>query len=204
MSVRTMVGFPGYGLNEQGEAVSLRKSGEWLPLKCTKRICLYGEYRTTVSLQKFKFCVEKGISPKSLSAGKIVITKDGEMVTKQVFQGILNKNRSLRRKALPLGERVLRLQKTIEYAECCLDYMTGKDSSRILYLFESEREMLKNTLHCNEMLADTIVATAELELLEALNTGNVTDPRRWLYKRARGILLETKSKVVKIKDYGRY
>ena len=199
-----MVGFPRYGLNEQGEAVSLRKSGEWLPLKCTKRICLYGEYTTTVTLQKFKFCVEKGISPKSLSAGKIVITKDGEMLTKQVFQGILNKDRTLRRKALPLGERVLRLQKTIDFAKCCIDYMTGKDSSRLLYLLESERERMKNTLHCNDMLGDTIVATAELELLEALNTGNVTDPCRWLYKRARGILLDTKSKVVKIKDYGRY
>lgn len=175
-----------------------------MPLKCTKSICLYGEYITTVSLQKFKFCVEKGISPKSLSAGKIVITKDGQMVTKQVFQGILNKNRPLRRKALPLEERVLRLQKTIDFAECCIDYMTGKDSSRLLYLLESERERMKNTLHCNDMLGDTIVATAELELLEALNTGNVTDPCRWLYKRARGILLDTKSKVVKIKDYGRY
>lgn len=191
--IQTCPGYERYGINENGEIVSCC-SGSWKILNPAKGILsLRGERVITCKIGKFRYCVEKQINPAKISFLGALITDNGELWTKSDFRSEMNK----RRKSIKCAKKddnIQRLLRTIEMARAAIAFIKG-DSESLLLIMESERPRLINSLNCNKALAQEVVAEAELQLIEALSYGTVADPTRWLYKRAKGILLDQVKRV---------
>lgn len=191
--IRTCPGYERYGIDQNGEIVSCCR-GSWKILNPAKgTLSLHGERTISCKIGKFRYCVENKISPAKISFVGALVTNDGKLWTKSDFRSEMNKRRKSM-KCAKKADNIQRLLRTIEMAQAAIAFIKG-DSAPLLLIMESERPRLVNSLYCNKALAQEIVAEAELQLLEALPYGTVADPSRWLYKRAKGILLDQTRRV---------
>ena len=197
--IKTLPDFEKYGLNEHGDIVSFRR-GSWQKLSIKGGvICLHGEKTTSCKIAKFRYCVERQVSPLKISCVGALITSDGRIMTKGDFMANRNEHIAKSKKDIPREDKIKKIQRHIDFARAAIDWLNG-EPGKILDIITTERERVCSLLYCNDSLAHCIVAEAELQLFRALDNGTVIDPLNWLIKRSRGILSEQKRNYTRFSD----
>ena len=197
--IKTCPGFERYGIDDRGNIVSSCR-GDWSILRPSKGVLsLRGERTITCKVAKFRYCVENQIDPSKISCIGAIITNDGKIMTKSDFTSLRNSVRPKARADRPIGDKINKIQRHIEFCQASIEWLKGRPE-KVITICNAERENICCLLYCNKSLARDIVMEAELQLFSALNKGTVIDPYNWLVKRSRGILLEIKKRYKRYSD----
>lgn len=190
MKIRTVPGYERYGIDTNGIVYSLSKREGWRVLSQEqKRFTLHkGKEQISITKQKLIYCAEKGVNPKMIDGRQYVILRDGKLATKAELA--CSNNRTSNNESIGFSK----LEKTIEMARACIDYLRG-DKEKLLFILRDNHEYLINLVaktYRNRAAVEIAVLEAEEEMVKALIKGRVTDPLRWVVKRAQGRLKDMK------------
>lgn len=180
-----MPGFETYGIDDKGDFVVRARDGGWRPVHQGHAIrMLRGNKSTTVSREKFRFCVDKQIDPTTFDARKFLVTRSGELITRPELNLRSAKIRESK-KIVPLSKE--KIKDEIRWLDATLKFYDGDRGPIVILMENFHNNLVRITMSrakVPESFADSCAVEAEYALLCALGKGSVTNPKRWLTQKS--------------------